>query len=203
MEISNKFVVTGSWDGSVRIWSIEKKRCEGAGEGHTGHISCSAITNDGQYLVTGSHDTSLKIWNLSEKREAGTLVGLGGRIKCVAITNDNKFIISYSDFCAIRIWDFEQMSQIDEVNMHGKYIHDLAVSRDSKYFASNSTSIINLWHLQERRKICDIEIEKFGKTDVRRIDSMCFSYSNRYLIYNITEKVVVVLDLKQMILIGS
>ena len=60
------FIVSGSEDKTIRIWSTleegyEKKRK--ALKGHTGYVLIVKTSIDGKYIFSGSKDNTIKIWN--------------------------------------------------------------------------------------------------------------------------------------------
>ncbi len=46
------FVVSGSWDGSARVWGVEKWECETLLEGHAGSV-WSVLAYDSKLIITG------------------------------------------------------------------------------------------------------------------------------------------------------
>ena len=50
------FVVSGSWDGSARLWRIGKWECEALLEGHGGSVWCVLAYNS-DTIITGEYET--------------------------------------------------------------------------------------------------------------------------------------------------
>jgi F-box and WD-40 domain protein CDC4 len=55
-------IVSGSYDTTVRIWSISRGRCLRGLSGHSDKIYC--IAADSKRVVTGSLDTSVRVWDI-------------------------------------------------------------------------------------------------------------------------------------------
>ena len=53
ISIDSKYVVSGSRDCSIRVWSLHKKCQEAVLQGHTSHVYSVVITNDNRYIVSG------------------------------------------------------------------------------------------------------------------------------------------------------
>src|ERR1035438_2645439 len=58
-------IVTGSWDGTAKVWEAASGRELFALEGHTDHINSGAFSPDGQRIVTGSDDRTAVVWEAS------------------------------------------------------------------------------------------------------------------------------------------
>ena len=58
------FVFLGSADGLLKSWNLDI--CDFADNfvGHTGAITCLAISSDHSFAISGSVDTTLKVWSL-------------------------------------------------------------------------------------------------------------------------------------------
>ena len=102
----NKYIVSGSWDKTIRIWNLLEKRQETVLQGHTDSVWTVAVTSDNKYIVSGSRDKTIRIWNLLEKKQETVSQGHTSCVNSVAVTSDNKYIISGSKDKTIRIWKF-------------------------------------------------------------------------------------------------
>jgi WD40 repeat protein len=95
-------LVTGSEDGTVRIWDASNGRELLRPLAHTGEVFCVAISADGKWLVTGSGGQSvLKLWDVASGRElswSGQCVSL---IRSVTTTPDGKWVVAGNG----KIWD--------------------------------------------------------------------------------------------------
>ena len=60
--LPNGEIVTGSTDGSLRIWDLATGECTAELKGHTGIVTCVSPLPNGQ-IVSGSHDKCLRIWD--------------------------------------------------------------------------------------------------------------------------------------------
>lgn len=60
-----RLLLTGSDDGTARLWDLQSGRCLQTFAGHTGEVSAVAVTPDGRFLVTGSPDGTVRFWDLA------------------------------------------------------------------------------------------------------------------------------------------
>ena len=56
-------ILTGSWDGTAKLWDSTSGDLLRTFEGHTNYILSVAFSPDGQRIVTGSRDQTAKVWD--------------------------------------------------------------------------------------------------------------------------------------------
>lgn len=67
--ISRTYLVSGSWDSSVRVWNARTGRAlREPWTGHTGVVNCVAVSSDGTQVASGSNDCTIRIRRLSADR---------------------------------------------------------------------------------------------------------------------------------------
>ncbi|MGN9846116.1 caspase family protein [Nonomuraea sp. H19] len=110
--------VTGSDDGTVRIWDLTTgNQIDQPLTGHNGSVWALACTTlDGRPVaITGSHDTTVRIWDLATNQQIGQpLTGHNGSVWALACTtlDGRPVAITGSDDGMVRIWDLTTGHQI-------------------------------------------------------------------------------------------
>ncbi|RNA18151.1 CMT1A duplicated region transcript 1 [Brachionus plicatilis] len=65
---AKKIVVTGSYDTSIRVWSIENGKCLRIFQGHQQTVNCISMDDERDRVISGSGDKTCRVWNLSKKK---------------------------------------------------------------------------------------------------------------------------------------
>ncbi len=96
-------IVTGSVDGSVRIWDLTTKDYKELA-GHTGSVVTVCFNATGDKIVTGSEDTTVRMWNLTTA-ECKVLAGHAGTVVSASFNATGDKIVTGSEDATVRVWD--------------------------------------------------------------------------------------------------
>ncbi|KAF8217993.1 WD40-repeat-containing domain protein, partial [Mycena galopus ATCC 62051] len=59
------FLVSGSWDTTVRVWDVIAGQVHSILRGHTGKIQMVHFSPSGQNIVSSSADKTVRVWNIN------------------------------------------------------------------------------------------------------------------------------------------
>ena len=144
-----KRVVSGSWDGTIKIWDIQSGECLDTLEGHLSGVISVAITPDGERVVTGSWDGTIKIWDMQSGECLDTLKGHSSDVESVAITPDGKRVVTGSSDNTIKIWDMQSGECLDTLEGHSGWVNSVAITPGGERVVSGSwDETIKIWDIQ-------------------------------------------------------
>ena len=59
----NKYIVSGSFDKTIRFWNLLEKSQECVLQGDFEEVVNVAVTSDNKYIIFSSFDKAIRIWN--------------------------------------------------------------------------------------------------------------------------------------------
>lgn len=105
---SGRYVITGSDDRLVKIWSMETAFCLASCRGHEGDITDLTVSSNNALVASASNDYSIRVWRLPDGMPISVLRGHTGAVTTIAFsprTNTAFQLLSSSDDGTCRIWD--------------------------------------------------------------------------------------------------
>ena len=176
----NKTMVTGDFQGTIRIWNRATLKETRSFNGVTGCNEKIAISPDGSLLATGGNHETIYIYDIKTGKLALHAKDVHtAAIRDVRFSSDGKKIISASNDQTIRIWDKKNANQIVCLIGHPWNVTSLAVFPDGKTIASasNFDEGPRLWDIENGRMIMTIANE------VRSGHNLVLSPDGQRLVY--------------------
>uniref|UniRef100_A0A5B6ZS60 Putative bromodomain and WD repeat-containing protein 3 isoform X1 n=1 Tax=Davidia involucrata TaxID=16924 RepID=A0A5B6ZS60_DAVIN len=105
---SGRYVITGSDDRLVKIWSMETAYCLASCRGHEGDITDLAVSSNNTLVASASNDCIIRVWRLPDGLPISVLRGHTGAVTAIAFNPRPSSVyqlLSSSDDGTCRIWD--------------------------------------------------------------------------------------------------
>jgi WD40 repeat protein len=99
-----KYLLTGSDDGSARLWDVAGGTEVRRFVGHTGAVYAVGFSMDGRYVLTGGADQTARLWDAQTGQELRRLTGHGAAVRSVVFSADGKTVLTASDDQTARLW---------------------------------------------------------------------------------------------------
>ncbi|CAO2818728.1 unnamed protein product [Amaranthus hypochondriacus] len=101
-----RYVITGSDDRLVKIWSMETAFCLASCRGHEGDITDLAVSSNNALVASASNDFVIRVWRLPDGLPISILQGHIGAVTAIAFSPRTAYqLLSSSDDGTCRIWD--------------------------------------------------------------------------------------------------
>jgi WD40 repeat protein len=99
-----QWLISGSWDHTVKIWHLETGKLVRTFKGHTDRVYAIALSPDEQIIASGSADKTIKLWHLNTGELLGTFTGHSNIVTALAFTASGDMLVSASLDKTIKIW---------------------------------------------------------------------------------------------------
>ena len=137
-------LISGSEDGSIRVWDVAGERCEGVLEGHTGRVTSLAAS--GGRLMSGSLDRTVRVWGMegeaSRWRCERTLDGQRSMVWCVVAWEG--WVAGGCDDRGIGVWGAETWGLERTLRGHERHVFALVMS-GGRLISSSSDRTVRVW----------------------------------------------------------
>jgi tetratricopeptide (TPR) repeat protein len=99
-----KTIVSGSSDGTVRLWDLGGNPIGQPFEGHKGSVNSVAFSPDGKTIVSGGSDGRVRLWDLRGNPIGEPFEGHIDDVNSVAFSPDGETLVSGSSDETVRLW---------------------------------------------------------------------------------------------------
>lgn len=142
----NRWVASGSFDNTIKIWELESGRELRSLTGHSGAIKSLACSPDGKLLASGSNDGTVRIWEVESGNQVGFFSDQEGTIDAVAFSPDAKRLASSGRGNSIIIRDVATGAEMSRLSGHTGAVSALTFSSDGGSLASGSVDqTVKIW----------------------------------------------------------
>jgi len=159
------WIVSGSWDHTVKVWDLRTGQELRTLTGHNSSVLSVAVTPDGKKVISGSADNTIKVWDLETGQQLLNLTEHKEGVNALAVTPDGKKIVSgagkstawagwTSSDNTIKVWDLETGQELFTLDGHTAMINAVAVTPDGKkVISASSDASLKIWDLQTREQL--------------------------------------------------
>jgi guanine nucleotide-binding protein subunit beta-2-like 1 protein len=188
-----QFCLTGSWDGSLRLWDLNTGATTRRFVGHSKDVLSVAFSADNRQIVSASRDKTIKLWNTLgeckftiEKPEGHT-----DWVSCVRFSPvpNQPTIVSAGWDKIVKVWDLTNCKLKFSLVGHTGYLNTVTVSPDGSLCASGGKDgVAMLWDLTEGKRLYSLDAGDI-------IHALTFS-PNRYWLCAATQSCIKIWDLE-------
>jgi len=194
-----QFALSGSWDGTLRLWDLNFGTTTRRFVGHSKDVLSVAFSSDNRQIVSGSRDKTIKLWNtLGECKYTIEEQGHSEWVSCVRFSpnTQNPIIVSGGWDKIVKVWNLTNCKLRTNLHGHTGCINTVTVSPDGSLCASGGRDgTARLWDLTEGKNLYSLDAG-----DV--IHSLVFS-PTRYWLCAATQTAIKIWDLESKSLVAE
>jgi guanine nucleotide-binding protein subunit beta-2-like 1 protein len=194
-----QFALSGSWDGTLRLWDLNFGTTTRRFVGHTKDVLSVAFSADNRQIVSGSRDKTIKLWNtLGECKYTIDENGHTEWVSCVRFSpnTQNPIIVSGGWDKLVKVWSLTNCKLKANLVGHTGYINTVTVSPDGSLCASGGKDgTARLWDLNEGKHLYSLDAGDI-------IHSLVFS-PTRYWLCAATQDSIKIWDLESKGLVAQ
>lgn len=182
-----KWLASGSWDGTIKLWSVDALRQKGGNTqdggqapeaalfvGHAGYVNSIAFAEDNETLISGSDDRTLKLWDVKARPTKETLSQDDPDLLSLAFSPDGATLAAGTVDGRVKLWKFGNEHQEEQaftsLNKHERPVASVTFSRNGKLLATGGLDgNIWLWDTSTWQQIRKLE------GPLRSVRSVAFS----------------------------
>lgn len=151
-------LITGSADNSIKLWNVATGIQEFTFNGHSGPVTCLALSKTQALLVSGSADKTICVWDVDGKVLIRSLLGHTAGISSVDLNNDASLVVSSSMDSSVRVWNVQSGLVENELREHKEKVWRVWISNDQEFLVSASHfEFVSVFSLRERKFVQKIE----------------------------------------------
>jgi len=194
-----QFALSGSWDGTLRLWDLNTGTTTRRFVGHTKDVLSVAFSADNRQIVSGSRDKSINLWNtLGQLKFTITEDGHKEWVSCVRFSPSAQapLIVSAGWDKVVKVWNLNHCKLRTNLLGHTGYVNNVAVSPDGSLCASGGKDgVAMLWDLIEGRHLSSLD-----SGDI--IHCLCFS-PIRYWLCAASASTIKIWDLESKLVVAE
>ncbi|WP_310497343.1 WD40 repeat domain-containing protein, partial [Sandarakinorhabdus sp.] len=112
--------VTGSEDGTARVWDTATGKTIAVLKGHDAPVTSAAFSPDGRRVVTASFDSTARVWDAATGKLIATLKGHEAAVYRAEFSPDGRRIVTASADATARLWDAAKGAEIAKLEDDGE-----------------------------------------------------------------------------------
>jgi len=156
-----QFALSGSWDGTLRLWDLNSGTTTRRFVGHTKDVLSVAFSADNRQIVSGSRDKTINLWNtLGQCKFTIDEEGHKEWVSCVRFSPNLSIplIVSAGWDKVVKVWNLTHCKLRSNFLGHTGYVNTVTVSPDGSLCASGGKDgTAMLWDLTEGRHLSSLD----------------------------------------------
>ncbi|MGK7900628.1 MAG: P-loop NTPase fold protein [Hormoscilla sp.] len=165
---SGEEIVSGGFDGTVRLWSLDGKALGEPFRRQYGRIESVGFSPSGETIVSGGENGTVRLWSLDGKALGEPFLGHNGRVWSVGFSPSGETIVSGGFDGTVRLWSREGKALGEPFRGHYGSVYSVEFSPSGDFIVSGGADgTVRLWSrkgkaLGEAFRRHDYSVESVG-----------------------------------------
>jgi WD40 repeat protein/serine/threonine protein kinase len=184
--------LSGSADGTLKLWWLPGGRCLHTFTGHREWVTSLALGNDGRAVLSGSADRAVRLWEVATGRCLRVFEGHTSWVLAVALSADGRLAISAGGDGLLKLWDTESGTCRQTLAGHAGPALALCFSADGRFVLSGSRDrTLRLWDLEAGQSVRTLT----GHAD--KVPSVALSGDGQYALSGSADRTLKLWDVQR------
>ncbi|MFI6061238.1 protein kinase [Streptomyces sp. NPDC051286] len=140
-----RVAVSGSNDGTVRVWAVDLGTCTRLLEGHEDRVESVCLSSDGRLVLSGSREGTVRLWSL-ETGKCQWVLGPRAASGPARFSADGQQAVVGNNGGHVRIWDLGTGREVRSAWRHR--VDEIATASDGRLAAFARGDMVQLYDLQ-------------------------------------------------------
>ncbi|MDA0835743.1 MAG: hypothetical protein O3A29_20915 [Planctomycetota bacterium] len=142
-----KWLVTGAFDNTLRLWDLATGKSVKVMSGHTGLVLTVAISKDGKKIASGSTDNTIKTWEIPNSEPLANLTGHTGAVTALSTNADGTQLLTGGEDKLLKLWNRADGQLLRDIPGSTAVITRVAVRNDGvQLVAGDQTGVVRLFN---------------------------------------------------------
>ena len=173
---NGRYIVTGSYDGTAKVWNAATGKEIRTLEGHGGAVTAAGFSADSFLIVTGSADKTARVWDTAG-RTIQTFTGHTAGVTSASFSPDGRYVVTGSLDHTAKVWDMDTSQPVYTLAGHTDVVTAASFSPDGRYIVTGSDdNTAKVWDAASGHEMRTLS----GHGD--HVYSASFSPDSRYIV---------------------
>lgn len=174
----SSFLLTGSYDTTIKMWTIPDLRQISELSAHTSHIYSIAMATDNKSAVSAGGDHKVYIWDLTDKKLIQSIEGINITAYSIFLSRDDNILALGCTDNTIKLWNFKESREQMVIHGHEMPVYSVVISQDMNFIVSASIDkTVRKWNLRTGKQ------ERILAECSESVRCVALTIDDKYVIY--------------------
>ncbi|KAJ8481697.1 hypothetical protein ONZ45_g15221 [Pleurotus djamor] len=147
-------LLSGTYDGAIRLWQVETQTCIHVIKVHTGSIAVNPLKG---FIASASNDSSVRLWSLQEKA-CVAMHPLPNHVLTMSFSPNGETLVSGDSESMLQLWDVQEQSETAPPEVtHRETPSSWVISPDGRFIAGLvPNNMTEIWSTRDDRLVASI-----------------------------------------------